>query len=55
MNITDTISNTARSVIPMDLQIRGAGDLLGKQQHGFIAAVGFDLYCRMLRQAVEEQ
>lgn len=35
-----------------DLQIRGAGNLLGVQQHGFIAAVGFDLYCRLLREAV---
>lgn len=35
-----------------DLQIRGAGNLLGEQQHGFIMAVGFDLYCRMLRDAV---
>ncbi len=35
-----------------DLQIRGAGNLLGVEQHGFIAAVGFDLYCRLLREAV---
>lgn len=35
-----------------DLEIRGAGNLLGAQQHGFIAAVGFDLYCRLLREAV---
>jgi len=35
-----------------DLEIRGAGNLLGFQQHGFIAAVGFDLYCRLLREAV---
>jgi transcription-repair coupling factor (superfamily II helicase) len=35
-----------------DLEIRGAGNLLGIQQHGFIAAVGFDLYCRLLREAV---
>ncbi len=38
-----------------DLEIRGAGNLLGHEQSGFIHAVGFDLYCRMLRQAVEEQ
>ncbi|MBI2917862.1 MAG: transcription-repair coupling factor [Chloroflexi bacterium] len=37
-----------------DLEIRGAGNLLGTAQHGNIAAVGFDLYCRMLAQAVEE-
>lgn len=36
-----------------DLEIRGAGNLLGSQQHGFIAAVGFDLYCRLLRETVE--
>ncbi len=35
-----------------DLEIRGAGNLLGLQQHGFIAAVGFDLYCRLLREAI---
>ena len=37
-----------------DLEIRGAGELLGTQQHGHIAAVGFDLYCRLLAQAVNE-
>ena len=36
-----------------DLEIRGAGNLLGIEQHGFIAAVGFDLYCRLLREAVD--
>jgi len=35
-----------------DLEIRGAGNLLGIQQHGFICAVGFDLYCRLLREAI---
>ncbi|MDD5255724.1 MAG: helicase-related protein, partial [Candidatus Omnitrophica bacterium] len=35
-----------------DLEIRGAGNLLGVQQHGYIAAVGFDLYCRLLREAI---
>ena len=35
-----------------DLELRGAGNLLGQQQHGFISAVGFDLYCRLLREAV---
>lgn len=37
-----------------DLEIRGAGNILGHEQSGFIYAVGFDLYCRMLRRAVEE-
>jgi transcription-repair coupling factor (superfamily II helicase) len=35
-----------------DLEIRGAGNLLGQEQHGFISAVGFDLYCRLLKEAV---
>ena len=35
-----------------DLEIRGTGNLLGVEQHGFIAAVGFDLYCRLLREAI---
>ena len=37
-----------------DLQIRGAGNVLGTEQHGHIAAVGFDLYCRLLRGAIEQ-
>jgi len=37
-----------------DLEIRGAGNLLGPQQHGFMAAVGFDLYCRLLQEAIQE-
>ncbi|MCI0330771.1 MAG: transcription-repair coupling factor [candidate division Zixibacteria bacterium] len=35
-----------------DLEIRGAGNLLGAQQHGFIEEVGFDLYCELLEEAV---
>ncbi|WP_029379210.1 transcription-repair coupling factor [Staphylococcus xylosus] len=38
-----------------DLNIRGAGNLLGKQQHGFIDSVGFDLYSQMLEEAVNEK
>ena len=38
-----------------DLQIRGAGNLLGAKQSGYISAVGFSLYCRLLAEAVEEQ
>ncbi|MFH1867722.1 MAG: transcription-repair coupling factor [Candidatus Omnitrophota bacterium] len=37
-----------------DLQIRGAGNILGTQQHGYISAVGFDLYCRLLREIISE-
>jgi len=37
-----------------DLEIRGAGEILGAEQHGHIAAIGFDLYCRLLQQAVQE-
>ena len=35
-----------------DLKLRGAGNLLGVEQHGHITAVGFDLYCRLLREAI---
>lgn len=38
-----------------DLTIRGAGNLLGAQQHGFIDSVGFDLYSQMLQEAIEER
>ena len=37
-----------------DLQIRGAGNLLGEQQHGYIFNLGFDLYCRLLRETITE-
>jgi transcription-repair coupling factor (superfamily II helicase) len=36
-----------------DLEIRGAGNLLGPQQSGHIAAVGYDMYCQLLRSAVD--
>lgn len=38
-----------------DLSIRGAGNLLGAQQHGFIDSVGFDLYSQMLEEAIAER
>ncbi len=37
-----------------DLEIRGAGNLLGPEQHGFMVSVGFDLYCRMVDEVVQE-
>ena len=37
-----------------DLEIRGAGNLLGAEQHGHVAAVGFDLYCTMLDEAIRQ-
>jgi transcription-repair coupling factor (superfamily II helicase) len=41
------------SIAMRDLEIRGAGDLLGTRQHGHIAAVGFHLYTRLLAEAVK--
>ncbi|MEP6476390.1 MAG: transcription-repair coupling factor [Actinomycetota bacterium] len=37
-----------------DLELRGAGNMLGAEQHGHIAAVGFDTYCRILQESVQE-
>lgn len=37
-----------------DLEIRGAGNLLGEEQHGHMESVGYDLYCKMLNEAVED-
>jgi transcription-repair coupling factor (superfamily II helicase) len=37
-----------------DLEIRGAGNILGAEQHGDIAAVGFEMYCQLLEEAVAE-
>ncbi|MEG1535639.1 MAG: transcription-repair coupling factor [Clostridia bacterium] len=37
-----------------DLEIRGAGNILGKEQHGHIEKVGYDLYCKLLKQVVDE-
>jgi len=41
-------------IASLDLELRGAGDLLGAEQSGSVAAVGFDLFCRMLEEAVHE-
>jgi transcription-repair coupling factor (superfamily II helicase) len=45
---------TGFRVAALDLEIRGAGNLLGGEQHGHIDAVGFDLYCRLLEQTIQE-
>jgi transcription-repair coupling factor (superfamily II helicase) len=36
-----------------DLELRGAGNILGHEQHGFVWMVGFDLYCRLLKKEIE--
>jgi transcription-repair coupling factor (superfamily II helicase) len=41
-------------IAALDLELRGAGNLLGGEQHGHIDAVGFDLYCRLLEETVQE-
>ncbi len=37
-----------------DLEIRGAGDILGAQQHGHMDAVGYDMYCKLLKESINE-
>lgn len=37
-----------------DLEIRGAGNVLGSKQHGHMASVGYDMYCKLLDEAVKE-
>jgi len=41
-------------IAALDLELRGGGNLLGGEQHGFINMVGFDMYLRLLEQAVQE-
>src|SRR5512133_408986 len=41
-------------VAALDLELRGAGDFLGAEQSGFVASVGFELFCHMLREAAAE-
>ena len=36
-----------------DLEIRGAGNILGSQQHGHMAVIGYDLYVKMLNNAIK--
>jgi transcription-repair coupling factor (superfamily II helicase) len=42
-------------IAALDLEMRGAGNLLGREQHGHVGAVGFEMYCQMLERAVAEQ
>jgi transcription-repair coupling factor (superfamily II helicase) len=51
---TNTDLGSGMQVALKDLEIRGAGNLLGGEQSGHIAEVGFDLYMRMVSEAVEE-
>src|SRR5207247_8116418 len=41
-------------IAALDLELRGAGNILGGEQHGHIAAVGFDMYVRLLEETVHE-
>src|ERR671920_2380599 len=41
-------------IAALDLELRGAGNILGGEQHGHIAAVGFDMYLRLLEETVHE-
>ena len=41
-------------VAALDLELRGAGNLLGGEQHGHVNAIGFDLYCQMLERTIRE-
>jgi transcription-repair coupling factor (superfamily II helicase) len=42
-------------IAALDLELRGAGNLLGREQHGHVEAVGFDMYCQMMERAVAER
>ena len=42
-------------IAALDLELRGAGNILGSEQHGHIEAVGFDMYCQMMERAVAER
>ena len=41
-------------IAALDLELRGAGNLLGGEQHGHINAIGFDLYCQILERTIQE-
>ena len=46
--------DSTREVAMKDLEIRGAGNILGEEQSGHVVAIGFDLYCKLLRKTVEQ-
>ncbi len=50
----NTALGSGFTIAMRDLEIRGMGNILGREQHGHIAAVGFDLYSSMLAKAVQE-
>ncbi|MBC7320129.1 transcription-repair coupling factor [bacterium] len=50
----NSILGSGFNIAMRDLEIRGLGNLLGKEQHGHIIAVGFDMYLKMLEDAVRE-
>src|SRR5260370_35055139 len=41
-------------IAALDLELRGAGNMLGRQEHGHTEAIGFDLYCQILERAVSK-
>jgi len=51
---THTDLGSGYRIAMKDLEIRGAGNLLGAEQHGFVASVGFEMYCKLLEEAVRE-
>ncbi len=51
--LDNTALGSGYAIAMKDLEIRGAGNLLGAQQSGHIAAIGFGLYCRLLQRAVQ--
>ena len=52
MDFTDL--GSGYKVALRDLELRGAGNLLGKEQSGFVQSIGFEMYCKILEEAVEE-
>jgi transcription-repair coupling factor (superfamily II helicase) len=42
------------SIAMRDMEIRGTGDILGRDQHGTISEIGFEMYCRLLEEAIQD-